>query len=75
MPSLRRTAGFGDMEVIGDLDRGHCDRIVAGTPDWSELRNEWQAGSNQLFKGLTMKERTGQPLEGEYEAGKPFSLK
>lgn len=24
MPSLKRTAGFGDMEVIGDLDGGQC---------------------------------------------------
>lgn len=75
MLSLKRTAGFGDMEVVGDLDRGHCGGTVAGMPDWSELRNEWQAGSNQLFKSLARKEGIGQPLEEGYEAGRPFSLK
>lgn len=51
--------------------------VVVATPDWSELRNEWQAGSNPLFKSLAMKEGivTGQQLEGEYEARRPFSLK
>ena len=73
MPSLQMTAGFGDMEVVGDLKGGECDGTMLGTPDWSELRNEWQAGSNQLFKSLAGKEGTGQRLEGGYEAGRPFS--
>lgn len=39
MSWLKRTAGFGDVEATGDLNRGSFGGIVVGTPDWSGLRN------------------------------------
>lgn len=36
------------------------------TPDWSGLRNQWRAGSSQLFPSVAVKGRiaVGQQLEG-----------
>lgn len=36
------------MEVIGYLNKGCFGGMMVGTLDWSGLRNEWEAGRNQL---------------------------
>lgn len=66
MPLLKGTVGFGDMEVTGDLHKGCFSGTMAGTPDCSGPRTSWEAGSNQPFKSLAVRERVaiGQQLEG-----------
>lgn len=39
MSWLKRIVGFGDVEVIGDFNRGFFGGIVVGILDWSGLRN------------------------------------
>lgn len=53
MPVLKMTAGFGDTQVISDLNNS-CFGGTMGSPDWSGLSGPWEAGSNKLSEFLEL---------------------